>query len=1498
MKRGHTVYSKPTRIVPIELVIAQDCTVARCLAEVGRTECDVLTSWLCGAGENLERRDDKIITSVVQKTMKTEPMKNQASKLQILILISAAVLTAAPLVQAATTGFNQTGAGPYDYNTAGNWVGSTINGTWDASLALTAGQTVTFDADTALTTALAFNYAGNYALTLDSSSTTTRTITLGGNISVGTGGGTSANVTIGNSANHLNVDLGGVARTMTVAANRTLTILDVMSNGTIAKGSGGGTLILGGANTFGSGILAFGSGSTAYGYIQLANNAALGNYTTVNLPGTTAGTCGLQVSGGVTCGYNITTAGRSSDTTTGYALRSIVGNNTWSGTIYQNAAGGAVGILCDADTLTINGNMGGTAGNRYLDFGGAGGITVNGIIANASTYTLTVYGSGPGTLTLAGANTFNGACGAFGGTLSVSSLNYVSSGTLSPNTSSSLGKPSNAANGTISLGTTITAGTLRYTGTGETTDRVIKFSGTTGGATLDQSGTGLLKFTSNLTAPGTASTDGRKTLTLQGSTAGTGEIGSVIPDSTAGNAGQLATSVTKAGTGTWTLSGVNTYSGATTASGGKLVAVVGGSCANSAVSVAAASGNTAVLGVSITDNTKQWTCSSLTVNNGGTSSDLDFSFGSVAPSTAVAPLNVSGTVTFSTAPTVTVELTANNVTVGTHYPLIAWSGTSVTAPSVTITALGRSTVTGHLAVNGTGPAYTLDLVIDSNVSVEPLSWKVGSGTWDINNSGNTIWNDKNGTTTYYQESGSSGDAVVFDNTVGSGGIVTLNTAVTPASVTVNNPSAAYTISGSGVIAGGTSLTKSGNGTLTLATANTYSGGTTLSAGTLAANTSAGALGAGLLKLNAGTLDLNSSGSLALGNITAIGGDAVIVTEKDTAGAGVDYTLGTLGIGGSTLTVSGGKVNSGTAGLIFGATTLSGSPTFAINNPSGGGLTRLTLGALSDGGSAAVLTTSGNGTLRLASGGNLTAGTTLNLASGITLELNGVNALGSAAADVSNSGALILGANQSLRSLSGSGSIDLGASTLTLNTSGSDIIAVGITGSGGGVTMNGAGTLTLSGANTYTGLTTAKAGTLVLSGSSTATSGITINGGISTIVTVNNAGALGSGAIRFDTGATTPVFQIHIDGGGTIVLPNSLGGNSGVTSTIDVNNNGSGSGGVIQLNGGGVGNVTLNVTGGNGYSLYLGNLANTAGAAGAISFNPTTASLGIGNLTANQASGTATFVLAGTATGNTVAGVISDKAGGGVLSAVTKANTGTWTLSGANTYTGPTIVSDGVLLVHGVISGGSVTVNGGTLGGNGSINAPVTVNAGGTLSPGASIGKLTIDNSLTLNAGSTNLMELSKSGTVITNDQVSVLTTLTLGGTLDVSLSGTVSGGEVFQLFTAGTFSGTSFDTINLPSLPGSLTWDTSLLATEGKLSVGSSAPPQPTIAPVTVTGTNLVVSVSTVSGANYVLQSTTNLTPTVNWVNESTNAGTGGALILDVPIEPNKPQKFLRFWVY
>jgi hypothetical protein len=95
-----------------------------------------------------------------------------------------------------------------------------------------------------------------------------------------------------------------------------------------------------------------------------------------------------------------------------------------------------------------------------------------------------------------------------------------------------------------------------------------------------------------------------------------------------------------------------------------------------------------------------------------------------------------------------------------------------------------------------------------------------------------------------------------------------------------------------------------------------------------------------------------------------------------------------------------------------------------------------------------------------------------------------------------------------------------------------------------------------------------------------------------------------------------------------------------------------------------------------------------------------------------------------------------------------------------------------------------------------------------------------------------------------------------------------------------------------------LTWDSSSVPVNGTLKViGGTAPP-PTIAPVTVSGNNLVVSVLTAPVGNYVLQSATNLTPTINWQNESTNAGTGGTLTLNVPIDPTKPRKFLRFQVY
>ena len=137
-------------------------------------------------------------------------------------------------------------------------------------------------------------------------------------------------------------------------------------------------------------------------------------------------------------------------------------------------------------------------------------------------------------------------------------------------------------------------------------------------------------------------------------------------------------------------------------------------------------------------------------------------------------------------------------------------------------------------------------------------------------------------------------------------------------------------------AGGLTLDTSYRGTATLNQANTFTGNITLKNGTLAANGNAGALGAGALDLQGGILDFNHSAGLNFGRNTTVNANATIISEKNAAGAGVTYTLGTLNMNGAyALTVRGGNVNSGTAGLTFGATTLNGNSVIDTWNPTVG-----------------------------------------------------------------------------------------------------------------------------------------------------------------------------------------------------------------------------------------------------------------------------------------------------------------------------------------------------------------------------------------------------------------------------------------------------------------------------------------------------------------------------------------------------------------------------------
>ena len=156
-------------------------------------------------------------------------------------------------------------------------------------------------------------------------------------------------------------------------------------------------------------------------------------------------------------------------------------------------------------------------------------------------------------------------------------------------------------------------------------------------------------------------------------------------------------------------------------------------------------------------------------------------------------------------------------------------------------------------------------------------------------------------------------------------------------------------------------------------------------------------------------------------------------------------------------------------------------------------------------------------------------------------------------------------------------------------------------------------------------------------------------------------------------------------------------------------------------------------------------------------------------------------------------------------AVVRQGSGSTTLTGTNTYTGGTTIEGGTLRINGSVASNVQVNNSGTLAGTGTVFGNVAVGSGGTLSPGNSPGTLTIAGNLTLGSGSTSVFELGQAGAVggVSNDLVSVGGNLTLGGTLQA----TVSSAGWYRLFNYGQSKGASpvngsFDSTNVTGTSG------------------------------------------------------------------------------------------------
>ncbi len=127
---------------------------------------------------------------------------------------------------------------------------------------------------------------------------------------------------------------------------------------------------------------------------------------------------------------------------------------------------------------------------------------------------------------------------------------------------------------------------------------------------------------------------------------------------------------------------------------------------------------------------------------------------------------------------------------------------------------------------------------------------------------------------------------------------------------------------------------------------------------------------------------------------------------------------------------------------------------------------------------------------------------------------------------------------------------------------------------------------------------------------------------------------------------------------------------------------------------------------------------------------------------------------------------------------------TFSYANAITHFATAQIKSGTFNLSGSMTAGSTTVSGGTLAGSGAIVGPVSVNIGGTISPGTTAGKLTVQSGLDLSSGGKYAWQITSlkddlSGTAGTDFDQILLTggNLTLGGSSSLALDFSLLGGS-------------------------------------------------------------------------------------------------------------------------